>query len=281
MRFCSALTALLLVANVGAAAADHAWPTTAHETLAERFAPPDGYRRTAAPDGSFAAWLRQLPVLPGRPPVTLWNGQPKGNQTAHAAVLDIDVGKRDLQQCADAVMRLRAEYLKAAGKPSKICFHLSDGSLAAWTDWQIGYRPRMQGKRMQFVRTAAANSSYKAFRQYLDLVFSYAGSMSLSRELSRVPTVRNIEAGDVFVKGGFPGHAVIVLDVAERDDGERVFLLAQSYMPAQQIHVLRNPNDASAWYHTSDEAPLLTPEWAFAPVSLHRFPNRNCESNAR
>lgn len=134
---------------------------------------------------------------------------------------------------------------------------------------------------MKFVRTTKANGSYQAFRQYLDVVFSYAGTMSLSKELARVPTVRGVLPGDVFIKGGFPGHAVIVLDVAERADGDRVFLLAQSYMPAQQMHVLRGPNDGSPWYRATDDAPLRTPEWEFAPHALHRFVNRSCESHAR
>lgn len=35
----------------------------------------------------------------------LYNGSQKPNQSVHYAVFDIDVGKEDLQQCADAVMR--------------------------------------------------------------------------------------------------------------------------------------------------------------------------------
>jgi hypothetical protein len=139
----------------------------------------------------------------------------------------------------------------------------------------------LQGKRLKFVPTSRADDSYTAFRQYLDVVFSYAGSMSLSKELTRLPSVQAIEEGDVFIMGGFPGHAVIVLDVVEGHDGHRLFLLAQSYMPAQQIHVLRNPEDNSPWFHTTDQAPLITPEWAFSPGSLHRFSNRSCESAVR
>ena len=52
----------------------------------------------------------------------------------------------------------------------------------------------------------------------------------------------SLQPGDVFIKGGSPGHAVIVVDVAiYTQTGKKVFLLAQSYMPAQQIHILVNP----------------------------------------
>ena len=41
--------------------------------------------------------------------------------------VDIDVGRSDLQQCADAVMRLRAEYLYSHRLPGLIGFDLFDG----------------------------------------------------------------------------------------------------------------------------------------------------------
>jgi Domain of unknown function (4846) len=42
-------------------------------------------------------------------------GDMKARQDVQYAVLDISVGNRDLQQCADAVMRIRGEYLQKAG----------------------------------------------------------------------------------------------------------------------------------------------------------------------
>ncbi|MEL6922398.1 MAG: DUF4846 domain-containing protein, partial [Bacteroidota bacterium] len=79
-----------------------------------------------------------------------------------------------------------------------------------------------------------------------------------------------------FIQGGFPGHAVIVVDMAENEAGEKLFLLAQSYMPAQDMHILKNPKNATAspWYALKDlSAELPTPEWNFSIADLHRFAN--------
>jgi hypothetical protein len=102
----------------------------------------------------------------------------------------------------------------------------------------------------------------------------YAGSYSLSKELQRVEDRGEMKIGDVFIEGGFPGHAVLVVDMAiDRHTGRRVFLLAQSYMPAQDIHVLRNPGDGtlSPWYEVEFGDILYTPEWRFRWDQLRRF----------
>ena len=113
----------------------------------------------------------------------------------------------------------------------------------------------------------------RSCKSYLHIIFTYAGSLSLSDELEVVRDTRTIAPGDVFIQGGSPGHAVIVVDVAEASNGDRVFLLAQSYMPAQDVHVLVNPADAqlSPWYRGGQPGPLRTPEWTFPPGSLRRF----------
>jgi uncharacterized protein DUF4846 len=110
-------------------------------------------------------------------------------------------------------------------------------------------------------------------RRFLDVVFTYAGSASLARQLRPV-TGRDLQPGDVFIKGGFPGHAVLVADVARGPAGRRAFLLVQSYMPAQEIHVLRNPADPTRgpWYEVSPGDGLVTPEWTFEAGALRRFP---------
>ncbi len=265
-----------------AAATPEAYPwldAAVAETLSSRFAPPSGYRRVAAEPSSFAAWLRGLPLLPGRPDVLLFNGRKKGNQSAQAAVVDIDVGNRDLQQCADAVMRLRAEYLRVAKRDAEICFRFTSGSDAVWTRWRAGERPSVDGRKVTWRRKAGRNGTYAEFKRYLIKVFQYAGTASLEKELEKVVPPRPVAPGDVFIEGGFPGHAVVVVDVAEKDTGERVFLLLQSYMPAQQMHILKNPDarDLSPWYRYHPAEPLTTPEWRFSAKALRRFAGRPCD----
>ncbi len=88
--------------------------------------------------------------------------------------------------------------------------------------------------------------------------------------------INKISIGDVFIQGGFPGHAVLVMDVAENKEGEKCILLAQSYMPAQSIHIVKNLNDPelSPWYTVKsliEIQKLYTPEWTFSLNSLMRF----------
>ena len=256
----------------------HPWPDAAGVPLEERFTPPEGCARIPAQPGSFAAWLRRLPLRPGRPPVHLFDGRLKGNQEAHEAVVAIDVGRRDLQQCADAMIRLRAEWLWARGCEDAIAFRFTSGDLARWATWKAGQRPRVDGSQVSWVPGSAADGSYAGLRRYLDVVFTYAGTVSLAREVRPVGDPRSVEGGDVFIQGGHPGHAVLVVDMAERGDGHRVFLLAQSYMPAQEIHVLRNPTHAgSPWYDVASAGELVTPEWVFQYSDLRRFEPPACD----
>ena len=256
-------------------AGDHPWPTGSDGTsLTDRIAPPPGYQRPTFPANSFAAWLRSLPLLPGQPRVLLFDGTPKKYQGAQFAVLDIDVGRRDLQQCADAVIRLRAEYLYALDPDAEIKFNFTSGDPARWRDWRTGMRPVIKGNKVSWQATGQPGNHYAAFRRYLNTVFAYAGTASLTRELSIVQP-KEIQPGDVFIQPGYPGHAVLVADLAVNSDGEKVFLLVQSYMPAQQIHVLKNPAGNGPWYPVRDQGTLETPEWRFSyQKDLRRFKPR-------
>ncbi|MFN6946173.1 MAG: DUF4846 domain-containing protein [Cytophagaceae bacterium] len=238
-----------------------------------RFSPPPGYERTRLEESSFAYYLRKLPLKPHGTKVRYFDGRIKENRNVYVAVVDMEIGNKDLQQCADAVIRLRAEYLYSLKKYELIHFNLTNGFKVDYNSWRQGKRVMVNGNKTWWEQKAAPNDSYEEFRKYLDFVFMYAGTLSLSKELTPV-AISAIEAGHVFIRGGSPGHAVLVVDTAiNPETGEKVFMLAQSYMPAQETQILINPNnpDLSPWYPASFEGKLYTPEWAFEQTDLKGF----------
>ncbi|MFT3934719.1 MAG: DUF4846 domain-containing protein [Chitinophagaceae bacterium] len=210
---------------------------------------PDGFRRMSAENKSFANWLRQFPLKKDKT-VFLYNGQRKQNQAAQFAVLDLPTGSKDLQQCADAVIRLRAEYLFSQQKFSEIDF----------TDNNAKHYRLQPG----------ANRT--AFDKYLENVFAYCGTASLEKQLNAVTSFDKIAPGDVLIKGGSPGHAMQVMDVAVNNAGKKIYLLAQSHMPAQDMHVVINPrHPENPWYEADDLAAVNTPEWVFRKPCLKKW----------
>lgn len=246
----------------------------AGQRIAERITVPAGFQRVAVRPGGFADWLRHLPLKPPGAPVRLHDGRLKARQDVHAAVVEIDVGVKDLQQCADAVIRLRAEYLYSVKQVRAIHFDFTSGDRIDFARWIEGWRPTVAGNKVGWRQHGERGASHAALQRYLETIFIYAGSYSLAREMVRVEAPAEIAIGDVFLEGGFPGHAVIVVDLARHPaDGRRIFLLAQSYMPAQEVHVLRNPRrpELDPWYLLTTEPELATPEWRFDRKALYRF----------
>lgn len=242
--------------------------------ICQRISVPEGYIRVESPKNSFGEWLQYLPLKPGRPDVFLYNGIEKGDQKAHYAVVNIDVGNADLQQCADAIIRLRAEYLYSRQDYADIHFNFTSGDRINFTNWAQGYRPIIKEDALIWLQSGNKGTAYKNFRDYLTEIFMYAGSASLSEEMQPVQDTREMQIGNVFIQGGFPGHAVIVVDMAEQQDGEdKLFLLVQSFMPAQDVHILNNFNNPSLnpWYSIDFGDTLRTPEWTFTKNDLKRF----------
>jgi Domain of unknown function (4846) len=211
---------------------------------------PDGYVRIPTDSNSFACWLRDISLKKDNT-VYLYNGTEKQNQTAQYAVINITVGNKDLQQCADAVMRLRAEYLFAQKRFTEIVFYDNNNTPYSFS--------------APYTRTH--------FMNYLQQVFGMCGSASLAKQLKYKEDFNSIEPGDVLIRGGFPGHAVIVADVAVNKEGRKMFMLAQSYMPAQDIHILRNPMsyETTPWYEVAGAEKIITPEYIFNRSELKEW----------
>ena len=243
-------------------------------TIETRILPPPDFSRKIKTDGSFAKYLRNLPLKSHGSEVLLYDGSIKTNHNTYDAVIDMEIGNKDLHQCADAVMRLRAEYLWNHKRYKDIHFNFTNGFRVDYSKWMEGKRMVIKGNKTYWVDKTAPSNTYQDFWEYMELIFNYAGTLSLSKELIPVE-IEDMKIGDVFIWGGSPGHAILVIDIAENSNTkEKVFLLAQSYMPAQETQILQNPNNSelSPWYPVSELGEeLYTPEWTFNTKDLKRF----------
>lgn len=234
-------------------------------------APPAGFERKAFPTGHFAVHLGRLPLKDKDAPVKLFDGGLKWDQNVHYAVIDLAIGNKDLHQCADALMRVRADFLRDQKRFDEIQFHFVSGFNCSYAQWMTGKRVRVSGNKVSWYDGGTAGDSEASYWKYLETVWSYASTLSLEKELKQ-KAVEDIATGDVWIKGGSPGHALLVVDVVQNASGEKRFLLAQSYMPAQEMHVLKNPknDDLSPWYELPTET-LKTPEWTFELSQLREW----------
>ena len=242
-------------------------------TIEKRIKVPENFERTKVDTTSFSYYLRTLRLKPHGSTVTLFDGRTKTNYNIYDAVIDLPIGNKDLHQCADAIMRLKAEYLWNQKRYSEIHFNFVSGLRADYSKWMEGKRIVYAGNNTHWTDSGTASNTDKDFWNYMECVFRYASTLSLTKELKSVP-IESMQIGDVFIHGGAPGHAIIVVDMAiNPETKEKLFLLAQSYMPAQEIQLLKNPNNEglSPWYSLSFSGDLYTPEWTFSQDELKRF----------
>lgn len=201
---------------------------------------PVGYERVSAESGSYAAWLRALPLKERGTKVHVYNGRKVANyQWLSAAVVDIPLLSND-EQCADVCMRMWAEYLYETGQYAKIAF------------------VSLNGEKLRYT----GGKNRKAFEQYLRNVFGRCNTTSLRKTLpSR--ELKDMQIGDVFV---YPhrkvagenrlGHAVMVADMAvNKYTGKKMFVLIEGNTPARDVHVLRNLNRfRNPWFKLDEDA---------------------------
>lgn len=234
---------------------------------------PKGYIRAGAPANSWAEYLRQLPLKPEGTPVYCYDSSKSYWTNSAYGVIDMEIGNQDLQQCADAIIRLRAEWLYQQNKYSDIHFNFTNGFNCEYLRYAKGERVQVQGNKTTWYQSAGEDYSYKTFRKYLDLVFMYAGTASLSREL-HTADMHDIQIGDIFMQGGHPGHAMLVIDMAQDSiTGDKAILVAQSYMPAQDIHIIAAMNK-QPWFFVKDfleTGYINLRSWSFELNNLMRF----------
>ncbi len=237
--------------------------TPAPDTVLTRFKTPAGFTQQKVEPNSFAEWLQNLSLKPVGTQTKTYRGDIARTDIYTAAVIDISVGNQDLQQCADAVMRLRGEYLYHKKDYKAISFNFVSGFKCDYVHYADGYRYRND----KWVLSAKKDYGYNTFLNYMNLVFNYAGTLSLQKQLKPVQNPNDLQTGDIFIHGGAPGHCFIVMDVVENAEHKKQFLLAQSFMPAQNIQVLQF---GSPWFSMDKHSDIAYGE-LISPIYLRRF----------
>ena len=242
--------------------------------LSARFNPPPGYTRQAQAEGDFGAYLQALPLKSDGSPVLMFDGS-ENPSAPQAAVLDIS--KTSQQQGSRALVRLRAEYLFQTGQIDRITYHFRSGFVFSFVKWCEGWRVNVDGQNVEWVKKADPSGDHDALLSYMNTLFAYSNTLSLQAELQPAQDPR---IGDIFINT--QSGAVMIVDMAVSDDGTgRVFLLAQSPTPTQDIYILRNDADPalSPWYSASGLSTLTTPDGSFAWGDLRRFDEQITDNN--
>lgn len=241
----------------------------AGKNILERFEPPESFVRKNYESDSFAEFLRNYPLKEFNSPVLLFDGSTKWNKV-HVSVFDMPILSQDLIQCADAVIKLYAEYLYSQKRYSEIQFHITNGMLVPFSKYAEGFRLVASGNSVEWKDGYKKGYDRDIFESYLKFIYMYAGTYSLSKE-SVAKNIEDIQPGNFFIYGGSPGHVVLVLDVAENpENGKKIMLLGQSYMPSQEFHILKSAEKINPWYYIEDDI-LRTPEWTFQKGNLKEF----------
>jgi hypothetical protein len=215
-------------------------------------------------------WQYFLQHLPEKQcPILDYKGNLISFQQKHAAIIDYDVGNRDLQQCADALMRLRAEYLFAQKRYSEIHFHFTSGHDYSFMDYCNGKMPTPNGNKIHFVKSSPSAINHQNLRRYLDIVYAYASTISLAKELHNTD---RFTIGTVVITPGSPGHCCIITNEATTPAGDTLYKLVEGYTPAQSIYVLQNLAEPKLryWYHLSNGA-IRTASYSFKTYQLKTF----------
>ncbi len=245
---------------------------TKGDSISSRVRIPEGYKRTEYTSGSFQEYLRHYPLKPYGSKIINYDDSEYFAQHWHEAILEVPVPSNGLQQCADALMRIRSEYLWEQNRKDEIGFNFTSGHYCSWSKYAQGYRPKINGNKVTFHKTASPNDSKANFYTYLNLIYTYAGTLSMHNELQKV-SVKDIRIGDMIVKPGSPGHIEIIVDEIINDQGDKMYLLAQGNTPAQNVCLLKNFEDTaiSPWYRFEQNQPVYTPSYYFEKAQFIRF----------
>ena len=220
---------------------------------------PAGFNRIFVKNGSFGGWLRNLPLKPSGSPVLNYRGNvyKKGDDSTVVAVVDWDIGGKRMEQCMDILIHFYAEFLWQENCSDIIRFPLPGGYWLDWDQWKEGWRPEFRGIQMKMQRIAKQDSSKESFASFLNTVFVESHTQQFYHAYKSIERY-NINIGDFIVKKGSRGHAVMIMDLAENNNGDMVALIGHGDTPACQFYLLKYRKQES-WFpldFQNDSIPL-------------------------
>ena len=209
--------------------------------------PPAGFTRPAATNG-WQQWVRSLAIKPEGSQVVDYAGRPIEPPSAPAYLLDVPLRGR-FCQCADVAIMLWADYNEQQGRDEQVSFNSVSGQPMKFADFLRGvrYLCTSDGSRLRAAHNGTAvgpqYSREQAFEDYLQQVFTFAGSASLHRDLSLVDP-KQLMPGDIYVQPpssspGRMGHVTILLDLARNAQGDPMLLTAYGWVPAMSPYIPR------------------------------------------
>ena len=214
-------------------------------TLGSRIIPPEGYERVPAEEGSFTEYLRNYPLLPDDVKLPVYDGSTMDYSDA-AAVFDISLGDEGYQQCADSVIRLYSDYFYETGQTDKISFMFSNGDECSYERWRKGRRMLVLAGFSCELPAALPDDSEQQYRNYLKEVMRYAGTLSLQKE-SEVISADELRVGDIICNDT---HVVLVVDEAVNENGDKCYLIGQSFIPSVCFHIISRTEgrEVTPWF---------------------------------
>ena len=151
-----------------------------------RISLPQGFTYVEDGDSAYSNWLLDLELKKSKI-VYLYNRKLKSNQDVQFGVLNIDIGKKDLIQCADAAMKLRADHLFEKHLYDQIKFISTSGNELSFENWLKGMRWKVQGAKLVSYNTHNEEPNIQQeYNSFMDFVFTYCGTYSLSKQLKAV-----------------------------------------------------------------------------------------------
>jgi hypothetical protein len=222
------------------------------KTIANSIKVPDGYIREEFPSTSYSNWIRNLP-LKERHIILDHRGKRLGVYSFYNVFAVVEMPllfDSDLEQCADYAMRFWAEYHKDNNKLDSL--YLFD----------------YNGNKRNF------SSCGKTYVEFLKRAFSYSNSYSLKEGCKEVE-IKNLKPGDMIVQNesGSIGHVSIILDVCASGQGEKLYLIGYSFMPAQEFHIEKadDTKGIGGWFKIEEYFKYLSEYLPLGEPVLRRF----------